>query len=119
MMRECKTVMNATFVLKVAWEHWCLSKHGRHTFEVTYTTAKQEGRAIMSRRSASIVQQLVAARSAAAAAGSQQQLLAINGARFMSAGNANSKDGKVMHPDLLNENLKKTQVSQDGPHGPG
>lgn len=70
----------------------------------------------MSRRSASIVQQLVAARSAAAAAGSQQQLnvLAINGARFMSAGNANSKDGKVMHPDLLNENLKKTQVSQDG-----
>lgn len=72
----------------------------------------------MSRRSASIVQQLIAARSAAAACGQQQQqmsasLLAIsNNSRCMSsAGNANSKEGKVLHPDLLNENLKKTQVS--------
>lgn len=32
----------------------------------------------------------------------------------MSAGNANSKDGKVMHPDLLNENLKKTQYAVRG-----
>lgn len=70
----------------------------------------------MSRRSAAIVQQLVAARSAAAACGQQQQLngLAITGAtRFMSsAANPNSKEGKVLHPDLLNDNLKKTQVSQ-------
>lgn len=72
----------------------------------------------MSRRSASIVQQLIAARSAAAACGHQQQqqmssLLAIsNNSRCMSSavGNANSKEGKVLHPDLLNENLKKTQV---------
>jgi hypothetical protein len=69
----------------------------------------------MSKRSASIVHQLLAARSAAAAACSQQQQqmsgLAITGARSMStAAAANSKDGKVLHPDLLNENLKKTQV---------
>lgn len=67
----------------------------------------------MSRRSASIVQQLVAARSAAAACSQQQQqlgMLAINGARSMSTANPNSKEGKVLHPDLLNANLKKTQV---------
>jgi hypothetical protein len=65
----------------------------------------------MSRRSASIIQQLVAARSAAAAACSQQQQLGAIGIRCMSAAaNPNSKDGKVLHPDLLNDNLKKTQV---------
>jgi hypothetical protein len=32
-------------------------------------------------------------------------------ARHMSSGPINSKEGKVLHPDLLNENLKKTQVS--------
>lgn len=31
-------------------------------------------------------------------------------ARHMSSGPINSKEGKVLHPDLLNENLKKTQV---------
>jgi hypothetical protein len=69
--------------------------------------------AAMSRRSTAIVQQLVAARAAAAACGQQQQqmnMLAINGARFMSSANPCHKDGKVLHPDLLNENLKKTQV---------
>jgi hypothetical protein len=65
----------------------------------------------MSRRSSAIVQQLLAARSAAAACGQQQNVLAISGAsRFMSSANPNSKEGKVLHPDLLNANLKKTQV---------
>jgi hypothetical protein len=32
-------------------------------------------------------------------------------ARHMSSGPINSKEGKVLHPDLLNDNLKKTQVS--------
>lgn len=41
--------------------------------------------------------------------------LAITGARSMStAAAANSKDGKVLHPDLLNENLKKTQYAVRG-----
>jgi hypothetical protein len=31
-------------------------------------------------------------------------------ARHMSSGPINSKEGKVLHPDLLNDNLKKTQV---------
>eukprot|EP00775_Hariotina_reticulata_P006739 gene6739-6959_t len=32
----------------------------------------------------------------------------------MSSASANSKDGKVLHPDLLNENLKKTQYAVRG-----
>ncbi len=35
---------------------------------------------------------------------------AATGSRFMSAAPINSKDGKVLHPDLLNDNLKKTQA---------
>lgn len=87
-----------------------------------------------SRRSASLLQQLMAARSAAAAgacaaAGQQQQqqqlvvaALAQQGAlcgaqmRCMSSANPNSKEGKVLHPDLLNANLKKTQVREGEEH---
>ena len=34
--------------------------------------------------------------------------------RHMSSGPVNSKEGKVLHPDLLNENLKKTQYAVRG-----
>jgi hypothetical protein len=52
----------------------------------------------------------------AAATAQQQQQLVGTGVRGMAAAAAtggqlpNSKDGKVLHPDLLNANLKKTQV---------
>ncbi len=32
----------------------------------------------------------------------------------MSSGPINSKEGKVLHPDLLNENLRKTQYAVRG-----
>jgi hypothetical protein len=37
-------------------------------------------------------------------------MLAINGARFMSSAMPCHKDGKVLHPDLINENIKQTTV---------
>jgi hypothetical protein len=69
------------------------------------------------RSSIKLLQQLAArGQHAAAAASHQQQQQQLGGvalaARLMSsaASQPNSKDGKVLHPDLLNANLKKTQV---------
>lgn len=56
-----------------------------------------------------LCQQLLASRQAIA--NTQFAATSTNVAlRHMSSGPVNSKEGKVLHPDLLNDNLKKTQV---------
>jgi hypothetical protein len=68
----------------------------------------------MSRRGVKLCQQLLATSRNALTQQQFNQITSNVAVRHMSSASVNSKDGKVLHPDLLNENLKKTQYAVRG-----